>query len=430
MKGMRGWLYWGFINGMVSIAGTYSVILFLFLLDVSVSRLSSCLPACLPAFSGDKWHESNHHSSLNQLLNHNYSPQTGTSCSLAAYIFCEETLLDLDFSLVWEAAPIQAGYLSFGGGYGDDEGGNHNNPNAGAEPLLMGISARTLCLLFCSLVSVSVWLPTSALPGPPHGSGSGKGKGKGVSGKTGTASGGAGKAADASYAAPLLHQQLLAHLRSIQASSSSSSTAKQTIVTSGDGAGADADGAIPFTINNLIFCSVFFIVNVAVSAIELLLREQDWAQYGLSAEQAYPAGVFVATAGLMMAVSVHLYNLRVLPRDAMFCVLEIQACKLLHLAGLPASSIFSAVLLLVTMTVPFSNLGEADNVLTSSASDRMTAAAAAAAATSDGTGTTQYQQVSILFCCASFILLIVMSRSPSLSYPSIAPCLYSLTNDV
>ena len=47
-------------------------------------------------------------------------------------------------------------------------------------------------------------------------------------------------------------------------------------------------GAIPFSVPNLIFCTLFFVVNIGVTLVELLLRENDWSRYGLTPDQVYP----------------------------------------------------------------------------------------------------------------------------------------------
>lgn len=255
--------------------------------------------------------------------------------SLAALTFCKGTLLELEFAVGWEMRASDQGILGVPDRYAPD------------EMIMLGLSARTLCYLFSGLVFVAVALPATARPEPRKKQENVASAPTSGNNNTSSSVGGAGSAGtkDKGKAALLLHEQILKHAR--------------------DATEQPANGPVPFSIANLVFCTVFFIVNIGVALVELLLRENDWSRHGLSPEQVYPVEVFVLVAGLLVAVSLHLTALDVLPKDAMLCVVEIQACKCLHLAGLPASSIFSAAVLLITITIPFSNLGEEDSPLSS-----------------------------------------------------------------
>ena len=137
--------------------------------------------------------------------------------------------------------------------------------------------------------------------------------------------------------APVLHKQLWSQIQYLanRATKVSPSAASRSKV---DGNSAPLN--VPFTVTNLVFCTAFFLLNAAVVVIELLVREQDWAEYGLSATLVYPMEAFVSTSLLMVVLCFHLTAIEVLPRDAALCVVEIHAAKMLHFWGMPSQAVF------------------------------------------------------------------------------------------
>ena len=106
-------------------------------------------------------------------------------------------------------------------------------------------------------------------------------------------------------------------------------------------------------IKDWMFFVCLQIVSVVLAMVELLIQEQDWADYGVSASQVYPPYLLFVTAGAMIATAYHLSSIRLISPTSCMFVLVVQACKLLHLLGLPSESIVAVVSIILAYSVPF-----------------------------------------------------------------------------
>jgi len=101
------------------------------------------------------------------------------------------------------------------------------------------------------------------------------------------------------------------------------------------------------------FFVFFSLFSIVIALLELLLREQDWAAYGLQVETVYPDTCLFLSSALLMWCVVHLLRLgRCDANTAFLCVL-VHSFKLLHFVGLPATSIATCAFAAATCTYPF-----------------------------------------------------------------------------
>lgn len=113
-------------------------------------------------------------------------------------------------------------------------------------------------------------------------------------------------------------------------------------------------------------CLVYFLCGM-----ELLVREQDWAALGgsaeVDAEDVYPTSLFAGSAVLVGYTALHLYINEVIPAWTAWSVIVTEMCKLLHYAGVPSLGIGAALSLMSSYTFPFA-FHCFDNASTSAAS--------------------------------------------------------------
>ena len=101
------------------------------------------------------------------------------------------------------------------------------------------------------------------------------------------------------------------------------------------------------------FSVMFTLFSIVIATIELLLREQDWAAYGLTAETVYPGFLMFFTAGLLLWSVTHLLRLRRCDANTAFFCMVVQTMKLLHFIEVPATTIATCMLAAGSYSYPF-----------------------------------------------------------------------------
>ena len=101
------------------------------------------------------------------------------------------------------------------------------------------------------------------------------------------------------------------------------------------------------------FCVFFSLFSIVIALLELLMREQDWAAYGLQVETVYPDTCMFLSSALLIWCVVHLLRLGRCDTNTAFLCALVHSFKLLHFVGLPATSIATCIFTAATCTYPF-----------------------------------------------------------------------------
>jgi hypothetical protein len=82
--------------------------------------------------------------------------------------------------------------------------------------------------------------------------------------------------------------------------------------------GGDGETALVDKLKTNVFLGSFQMISALVATVELVVREQDWADHGVKPGAVYPSYLLAATAGLLVATAHHLYDIGYLRCDATY----------------------------------------------------------------------------------------------------------------
>ncbi len=102
-----------------------------------------------------------------------------------------------------------------------------------------------------------------------------------------------------------------------------------------------------------LFFVVLHIISITLAIMELIIRDQDWYDYGTTPGDVYPSYLLVLTSACLLLTAFHLININMISNVSVTLITLVQIGKLLHLFGLPSPSVFAAITISITYSLPF-----------------------------------------------------------------------------
>lgn len=132
----------------------------------------------------------------------------------------------------------------------------------------------------------------------------------------------------------------------------------QGLLPSGSGSGGGMGGGsggnnLVTTLSSYAFSLLFQSCAFVFGALELMMREQDWADYDITVGDVYPTYLFAITSMVFVLAAFHGYYIGLVGSTTAYVVILVQSCKLLHLVGVPSMGIAAATSILMNYTLPF-----------------------------------------------------------------------------